>query len=96
MSEPEELSQQYQEVLELEQECWNFSEWCHPERNSVTPLSSAGSADDSDSSEDGKVEEVNGIEGSESPAISTATHTTMNMLELSSTVLTFAFCGQGW
>jgi hypothetical protein len=73
MSEPDDLSQQYQEVLELEQECWNFSEWCHPEQNSVTPLSSAGSAGDSDSSEDDEAEELNGVEGSESPVISTST-----------------------
>ena len=73
MSEPKELSQQYQEVLELEQECWNFSEWSHPERNSVIPLSSTGSADNSNSSEDDEAEEVDAIEGSESPTISTAT-----------------------
>jgi hypothetical protein len=71
MSEPDDLSQQYQEVLELKQECWNFSELCHPEQNSVTPLSSAGSAGNSDSSEDDEAEELNGVEGSESPAIST-------------------------
>jgi hypothetical protein len=73
MSEPEELSQQYQEVLELQQECWNFSEWSHPEHNSVTPLLTTGSADNSDSSKDDEAEEFDAIEGSESPAISTAT-----------------------
>jgi hypothetical protein len=73
MSDPEDLSQQYQEVLELEQECWNFSGWCHPKQNSIAPLSSAGYVDDSDSSEDDKAEEVNGVKGSDSPNISTST-----------------------
>jgi hypothetical protein len=96
MSDPKDLSQQRQEVLELEQECWNFSEWCHPEQNSVTPLSSAGSVDDSDSSEDDEAEEVNGVEGSESPAISTSTpYNNKYMLELSSIAQTFALCSQG-
>ncbi len=58
-------------MLELEQECWNFFERSHPECNSITPFSPAGSAEDLDSSEDDEAGEVNGIKGSESPAIST-------------------------